>query len=105
MRVIDSSGLQVVFGAGDSTKSHACAGKHIGITVLLALLIRLVQVGSKAVDGPAFTPSPCCMQLSLPARHRASSALQRHPCRCPSYGTMHVQTSVTCLRISLHAFW
>ena len=39
--------VQVVFGAGDSSKGHACAGKNIGITVLLALLIRLVQVRSK----------------------------------------------------------
>ena len=35
---------QLVFGAGESDKQHACAGKHTAITVLLALLIRLVQV-------------------------------------------------------------
>ncbi len=38
------SRLQVVFGAGDPATQHACAGKNIAITVLLALLIRLVQV-------------------------------------------------------------
>ena len=36
--------LQVVFGAGDSSKQHACAGKNIGITMLLILLVRLAQV-------------------------------------------------------------
>ena len=55
--------LQLVFGAGESDKQHACAGKHTAITVLLALLIRLVEV---------------CTMSCLPPSLNATSLARKH---------------------------
>lgn len=35
---------QVVFGAGESSSQHACAGKNTALLMLFVLLVRLVQV-------------------------------------------------------------
>jgi hypothetical protein len=42
---------QVVFGAGESSSQHACAGKNTALLMLFVLLVRLVQV-------PAHAPMP-----------------------------------------------